>query len=226
VIPSETVQAAQRLEISGTLVRMGGEAVPMLQIVCDDGALVEVQNITPRLLAQMPMLLYKRVRLTVEAERQPAPAAEPTLRDDVERIRAVFAELPREHLDAAMDRLRAEREEDPEEDPALAAAPEDADRRFGPITSDPADAERNIRAKEDAERAAYLARWADAPEWARWLAEAADSSAAWGEAKPLEFVDGFFYTQTGRTRAAPTGVLGSVRCEPRPTQEGGQGVGP
>lgn len=64
---SETVQAAQRLEISGELVRMGGEALPMLQIECDDGALVEVRNITPRLLAAMPMLLYKRVRLTVEA---------------------------------------------------------------------------------------------------------------------------------------------------------------
>ena len=65
---SETAQAAQRLEIGGTLVRMGGEAVPMLQIACDDGALVEVQNITPRLMAAMPMLLYKRVRLIVEAE--------------------------------------------------------------------------------------------------------------------------------------------------------------
>lgn len=65
--PSETVQAAQRLEIRGELVRMGGEAVPMLQIVCDDGALVEVQNIAPQLLARMPMLLYKRVRLVVES---------------------------------------------------------------------------------------------------------------------------------------------------------------
>ena len=104
-----------------------------------------------------------------------------------------------------------------------ASAPKDAERRFGPIASDPADAERNIRAKEDAERAAYLARWKDAPEWARWLAEAADSSAAWAEAKPLEFGDGFFYTQTGRTRAAPTGVLGYVRCESRPTTEASNG---
>lgn len=82
---------------------------------------------------------------------KPAPAAEPTLRDDVERIRAVFAELPREHLDAAMDRLRAEREEDPEEDPAPAEAP------------------------EDAERAAYLERWKAAPRWAQWRAKDPDN---------------------------------------------------
>ncbi len=100
---------------------------------------------------------------------QPAPAAEPTLRDDVERIRAVFAELPREHLDAAMDRLRAEREEDPEEDPPPAAAP------------------------EDAERAAYLARWKDAPEWADYRT-----------------IDG-----CGRVRWWPAGPLA---CEPRPVQ--------
>ncbi len=95
--------------------------------------------------------------------------AEPTLRDDVERIRAVFAELPREHLDAAIDRLRAEREEDSEEDPAPAAAP------------------------EDAERAAYLARWKDAPEWADYRT-----------------MDG-----CGRVRWWPSGPLA---CEPRPVQ--------
>lgn len=116
-------------------------------------------------------------------EEQPAPAAEPTLRDDVERIRAVFAELPREHLDAAMDWMRSEREEDPEEDPT--PAPADAERRFGPATSDPADAERNIRAKEDAERAAYLARWKDAPEWAHWRTKDERGNVFWLQFVPL-----------------------------------------
>lgn len=63
---SETVQAAQRLEIRGTLVAMGGE-LPRLEIECDDGTIVEVSNVSKALLAAMPALLYKRVTLTVEA---------------------------------------------------------------------------------------------------------------------------------------------------------------
>lgn len=63
---SETVQAAQRLEISGTLFAMGGE-VPRLEIECDDGKIVTVANLPATLLSEMPMLLYKRVRLVVES---------------------------------------------------------------------------------------------------------------------------------------------------------------
>lgn len=63
---SETVHAAQRLQISGTLVAMGGE-VPRLEIERDDGEVVQVLNIPAELLSEMPMLLYKRVRLVVEA---------------------------------------------------------------------------------------------------------------------------------------------------------------
>jgi hypothetical protein len=66
VIPSETLQAAQRLEISGTLVAMGGE-VPRLEIECDNGDILQIANLPATLLYEMPMLLYKRVRLTVEA---------------------------------------------------------------------------------------------------------------------------------------------------------------
>lgn len=64
---SETVQAAQRLQITGTLVQMGGDDVPRLQIECEDGAIIEVANVPKALLAAMPALLYKRVTLTVEA---------------------------------------------------------------------------------------------------------------------------------------------------------------
>lgn len=66
MIPSETVQAAQRLEISGTLVKMGG-GVPSLAIEPDNGDVIVIANLPADLLAAMPMLLYKRVRLTVEA---------------------------------------------------------------------------------------------------------------------------------------------------------------
>ena len=92
-----------------------------------------------------------------------------------------------------------------------APAPEDAERRFGPITSDPADAERNLRAKEeDAERAAYLERWKDAPEWADQLQQFPSEHCIW--------------TGGGWCSGAGHNLLGSVRCEPRPTPAGGQGV--
>lgn len=179
--PSETVQAAQRLQISGTLVAMGGE-VPRLEIECDNGEIVTVANLPATLLYEMPMLLYKRVRLTVEAESQPEPAA----------------------------------------------APEDAERRFGPVTSDPADAERNTRAKEDAERAAYFERWKDAPEWAQWLSQDPDGRCDFFESMPAQDERGVwmlpndidFYS--GSERVAGQDLLGSARCEPRPVQ----GVGP
>lgn len=139
MIPSETVQAAQRLEISGTLVKMGG-GVPSLAIEPDNGDVIVIANLPADLLAAMPMLLYKRVRLTVEAEGEPAPAA----------------------------------------------------------------------ASEDAERAAYLERWKDAPEWADQLQQFPSQHCMW--------------TGGGFCIAAGHNLLGSVRCEPRPTPAGGQGV--
>ncbi len=167
---SETVQAAQRLQISGTLVAMGGE-VPRLEIECDNGEIVTVANLPATLLSEMPMLLYKRVRLTVEAESQPAPA--PTLKD--------------------------------------------AHRRFGPITSDPADAERNIRAKEDAERAAHLARWRNAPTGATHLAQDSDGECWFYEAKPILDSDNNWFGAAA-LKDVESNLLGSVRCEPRPVQ--------
>lgn len=89
-------------------------------------------------------------------------------------------------------------------------APEDAndaERRFGPITSDPADAERNIRAKEDAERAAYLERWKCAPVNATHLAEGFDGRCWRHSREPFLRID-----------YAGANLLGSVRCEPRPVQ--------
>lgn len=167
---SETVQAAQRLQISGKLVAMGGE-VPRLEIECDNGKIVTVANLPATLLSEMPMLLYKRVRLTVEAESQPAPA--------------------------------------------------DAERRFGPITSDPADDERNIRAKEDAERAAYLERWVGMPDWMRFLSEDSDGRCRGWEYEP-ELQGGTWIrpiaTGMWGLLDGARNLLGSVKCEPRPVQ--------
>lgn len=94
-----------------------------------------------------------------------------------------------------------------------AAAPEDTERRFGPVTSDPADAERNLRAKEqDAERAAYLERWKDAPEWADELCQNLSGVCRWVAQSQL----------ASRSQYAGDNLLGSVSCEPRPRQ--GEGV--
>lgn len=82
-------------------------------------------------------------------------------------------------------------------------------------------------APEDAERAAYLARWKDAPKGATHLSEDIDGCADWWEGHPSMgtghddgiWVGGSTATWAG---AAITSILGSVRCEPRPVQ----GVGP
>lgn len=105
--------------------------------------------------------------------------------------------------------------------PAPAAAPEDAERRFGPVTSDPADAERNIRAKEDAERAAYLERWKDAPEDATHLAQDSDGKCWFYETRPILDSDNNWFGACALKDVADN-LLGSVKCEPRPVQ----GVGP
>lgn len=67
-------------------------------------------------------------------------------------------------------------------------------------------------APEDAERAAYLARWKDAPEWAEILNQVESGRCYWH----AENAQGF------KSSLAGYNLLGSVRCEPRPVQ----GVGP
>lgn len=69
-------------------------------------------------------------------------------------------------------------------------------------------------APEDAERAACLARWANAPEWAVELVQFSDGSCRWRSSK----------SELGLRASFPAGhnLLGSARCEPRPVQ----GVGP
>lgn len=103
-----------------------------------------------------------------------------------------------------------------------AAAPEDAERRFGQITSDPRDAELNIRSKEDAERAAYLARWRNAPTRATHLVQGPDSACWWVDRKPYQRSSGHW--EGGIFSGAGKDVLGSVCCEPRPVPADGQGV--
>lgn len=99
--------------------------------------------------------------------------------------------------------------------------------RPGPLDSDPSEAERNMRAKEaeaEAERAAYLARWKDAPEWAEWLGEDDDGECAWFDRKPRNHVIVGWHIEDGRAERAVPNLLGSVKCEPRPRQGEGQGV--
>lgn len=198
--PSETVQAAQRLQISGALVATGGE-VPRLEIECDNGEIVTVANLPATLLSEMPMLLYKRVRLVVEADACPCGDRDSSACPgqwepgcDLGANDAHAVPAPPEAAEALRVAMQT--------GPAPEDAPEDAERRFGPITSDPADAERNIREKEDAERAAYLYRWRNAPEWAVRLMQFQRGHCMWAGSG--------FYIYAGHN------LLGSVRCEPRP----------
>lgn len=263
---SETVQAAQRLEIRGTLVRMGGE-VPRLEIECDNGEIVEVANLPPALLSEMPMLLYKRVRLVVEADACPCgdrtanacpgqwepgcdlganeAHAVPAPAEAEQALRAALMQNPIRFIVCDIcGNKRCPHAQDkgmhctgsnepgqvgvPIERPAPAAAPENAERRFGPVMSDPADAERNIRAKEDAERAAYLARWKDAPEWAQWLSQDSDGRCDFWEVKPALYEDEEWCASDGEPthtdRRTDDNFTGSVNCEPRPVPADGQGV--
>lgn len=77
-------------------------------------------------------------------------------------------------------------------------------------------------APEDAERAAYLARWKDAPEWARWLSEDTEGNCHWWESCPQVFPGALLWCGIGRSDNAPDRLLGSFNAEPRPVQ----GVGP
>lgn len=72
------------------------------------------------------------------------------------------------------------------------------------------------QAAVDPERAAYLKRWEAAPEWAQFVAEDDDGQAEWFERKPRNHIVLGWHVEQGRMQAAPTSILGSVRCEPRP----------
>jgi hypothetical protein len=92
----------------------------------------------------------------------------------------------------------------------------------------PATKEQASAAPEDAERAAYLARWKDAPEWAQWLSQDLDGRCDFWEVEPFLFAGGEWVSGNEEPvhidRQVTENLLGSVRCEPRPTPEGGQGV--
>jgi hypothetical protein len=75
----------------------------------------------------------------------------------------------------------------------------------------------------DPERAAYLQRWANAPAEANWLCETFNGANYWCDRRPNRLHQ--YWTGAAFTPAGD-GMLGSVRCEPRPTPAGGQGVGP
>lgn len=70
--------------------------------------------------------------------------------------------------------------------------------------------------RRKAEHAKYLARWANAPEWAQWLAEDNGGSSIWFERKPYNHIVCGWVTHEGRAELAPKGILGRVACEPRP----------
>jgi hypothetical protein len=87
--------------------------------------------------------------------------------------------------------------------------------RPGPLDSDPAEAERNMLAKEDADRAAHLARWANAPAEATHLAQDPDAECLWFSGAPKQ--DSHDYWQGHFLGRAGDKILGRVACEPRPT---------
>jgi hypothetical protein len=87
--------------------------------------------------------------------------------------------------------------------------------RPGPLDSDPAEAERNMRAKEDADRAARIARWANAPAEAKWLTEDPDGACYFHEGRPFQSHPSRPWYSKGWT-AAGENLLGRVACEPRP----------
>lgn len=67
-------------------------------------------------------------------------------------------------------------------------------------------------APEDAERAAYLERWANAPEWADELCQNLSGVCRWVRE----------YSYGRQSQYAGHNILGSVLCEPRPVQGVGE----
>jgi hypothetical protein len=80
--------------------------------------------------------------------------------------------------------------------------------------------ERIMREKEDADRAAYLARWANAPAEATHLVQDDDGFCRWSAGYPEPVAGGWivnlpFLANTGWASAGQN-LLGRVACEPRP----------
>jgi hypothetical protein len=91
-------------------------------------------------------------------------------------------------------------------------------RVTSPFTSDDGDAP-----VEDPDRAAYLARWANAPAEATHLSEDSKGIADWWKCEPKQYVEGDghkIWIGAHYCRPAPTSILGRVACEPRPGAEG------
>jgi hypothetical protein len=127
-----------------------------------------------------------------DVDRQEVLANLPALREVMDKLPNLFDATGAATFDELIDKLRSERQRAP------AAAP------------------------EDAERAAYLARWDGAPEWAQWLSESEHGVCKWHKRKP-ELVMGA-WTAGEQSMQDAHDLLGSVRCEPRPTPADGQGV--
>ena len=181
---SETVQAAQRLlaEREALGLKKYGTTVDRTDLQAGDWLQHAIEEASD-------LLLYLiRLRDTINRK--------PTFAEDLAALRAATTELDR----LARERLqqKAESQPAPAADPdqhwrreakerQLNTSQEIQDRLDRIAVYPPAPA----AAPEDAERAAYLARWKDAPEWADYRT-----------------VDG-----CGRVRWWPAGPLA---CEPRP----------
>jgi hypothetical protein len=79
------------------------------------------------------------------------------------------------------------------------------------------------RAAVDAvDRAAHLARWANAPEWALFLGQDSDGSCVWYRSKPERYgpPGRQAWLRGGMIKRAGHNLLGRVACEPRPRAEG------
>jgi len=217
---SETVQAAQRLQITGTLVQMGGDDVPRLQIECEDGAIVEVANVPKELLAAMPPLLYKRVTLTVEAERQPGPAPEFIISP------IVCPGTPDAHtltlkIGAQSFRINGHVDFDTREEAAWMA--DQLLRALAKMQQPPMPVtDFNLYTSPQQPDAAYLARWANAPADATHLAQNTGGDCTWFAEEPWCDYDGVVerWYARGWFMVAPKNSLGRVACEPRPRAEG------
>ena len=213
-----------KLEIKGCLMSMGGD-LPRLTIQCADGTLVELSNVDPALLAGMPMLLYKRVRLVVEAEDQPAPAAAPEGERQQVFSGGIFGCTPQPQEFGPVP--------DPSSDPVAEGFRRKAER--GHVTCPGSATEGDLLALQqwmlawksgdshpgfEEWRAAYLERWKDAPEWAQWLSQDEDGWCDFWVRRPVLFANREWLPGSGEPRhtdrQAADNLLGSVRCEPRP----------
>lgn len=93
-----------------------------------------------------------------------------------------------------------------------------------PRYTSPFSSDGNCAPAPDAERAARIARWANAPAEATHLAQELDGMCHWFSSCPQQGISGYWHGEP--LAVAEPNLLGHFRCEQRPTLEGGQGVGP